>query len=95
MACRYRRRPQARRVIDSGTGRCRLRSVVNEAALFAARRSEDRVHQKDFLDALEKLVLGPARTLVLSPDERERGVYREGGQTSCELQVPGRIWSIE
>jgi len=38
-----------------------LKNLVNEAALLAARRSEDRVHQKDFLDALEKLVLGPAR----------------------------------
>jgi cell division protease FtsH len=66
-----------------------LRNLVNEAALLAARRSEDRVHQKDFLDALEKLVLGPARTLVLSPEERERVAYHEGGHTLCGLLVPG------
>jgi len=66
-----------------------LRNLVNEAALLAARRSEDRVHQKDFLDALEKLVLGPARSVVLSPEERERVAYHEGGHTLCGLLVPG------
>src|SRR5256712_2403539 len=66
-----------------------LRNLVNEAALLAARRSEDRVHQKDFLDALEKLVLGPARNLVVSPAERERVAYHEGGHTILGLLVPG------
>src|SRR6478672_2716698 len=66
-----------------------LRNLVNEAALLAARRNEDRVHQRDFLDALEKLVLGPARSVVLSPAERERVAYHEGGHTLCGLLVPG------
>jgi cell division protease FtsH len=66
-----------------------LRNLVNEAALMAARRNEDRVHQSDFLDALEKLVLGPARTLVMSPSERERVAYHEAGHTILGLIVPG------
>jgi cell division protease FtsH len=66
-----------------------LRNLVNEAALMAARRNEDRVHQKDFLDALEKLVLGPARNLVMTPAERERVAYHEGGHTILGLLVPG------
>src|SRR5207245_8340348 len=66
-----------------------LRNLVNEAALLAARRSEDRVHQKDSLEALEKLVLGPARNLVMSPAERERVAYHEGGHTILGLLVPG------
>jgi len=66
-----------------------LRNLVNEAALLAARRNEDRVHQKDFLDALENLVLGPARNLVMSPAERERVAYHEGGHTILGLLVPG------
>jgi len=66
-----------------------LRNLVNEAALMAARRNEDRVHQKDFLDALEKLVLGPARNLVMTPGERERVAYHEGGHTILGLLVPG------
>ena len=66
-----------------------LRNLVNEAALSAARRNEDRVTQKDFLDALEKLVLGVARNLVMSPAERERVAYHEGGHTILGLLVPG------
>jgi cell division protease FtsH len=65
-----------------------LRNLVNEAALTAARRGEQRVHQDDFLDALEKLVLGPARTLILSPAERERVAYHEGGHTILGLLLP-------
>ena len=66
-----------------------LRNLVNEAALMAARRNEDRVHQSDFLDALEKLVLGAARNVVMSPAERERVAYHEGGHTILGLLVPG------
>jgi cell division protease FtsH len=47
------------------------------------------VHQSDFLDALEKLVLGPARNVVMSPGERERVAYHEGGHTVLGLLVPG------
>src|ERR687885_1650563 len=36
-----------------------LRNLVNEAALLAARREQSAVRQKDFFDALEKIVLGP------------------------------------
>ncbi len=66
-----------------------LRNLVNEAALLAARRGEDAVHQKDFLDALEKIVLGPARPIVLSPTERERVAYHEGGHAILGLILPG------
>jgi len=47
-----------------------LKNLVNEAALLAARREENEVHQKDFLDALEKIVLGPERPLLLSRADR-------------------------
>src|SRR5437868_4513756 len=66
-----------------------LRNLVNEAALMAARRGEDKVQQRDFLDALEKLVLGPARNLVMTPAERERVAYHEGGHTILGMIVPG------
>jgi cell division protease FtsH len=66
-----------------------LRNLVNEAALLAARRGEDQVHHRDFMDALEKLVLGPARAMVMAPAEKERVAYHEGGHTICGLVVPG------
>jgi cell division protease FtsH len=66
-----------------------LRNLVNEAALLAARRDQDEVHHKDFLDALEKIVLGPERQLVMSPEDRGRIAYHEGGHAVLGLLVPG------
>ena len=66
-----------------------LRNLVNEAALLAARRGQEHVEQKDFLDALEKIVLGPERPLLLSPEDRERIAYHEAGHAILGLVVPG------
>src|SRR5215218_6364020 len=66
-----------------------LRNLVNEAALQAARREADAVYHVDFMDALEKLILGPARELLMSQEERERVAYHEGGHTILGLVVPG------
>jgi cell division protease FtsH len=66
-----------------------LRNLVNEAALLAARRQQDAVTQKDFFDALEKIVLGPERPLLLSKDDRERIAYHEGGHAILGLVVAG------
>jgi cell division protease FtsH len=57
--------------------------------LLAARRGQDEVHQKDFLDALEKIVLGPERPLLLSQHDRERVAYHEGGHAILGLVMPG------
>jgi cell division protease FtsH len=66
-----------------------LKNLVNEAALLAARREQNEVHSKDFLDALEKIVLGPERPLLLSRADKERIAYHEGGHTILGLVVPG------
>ena len=66
-----------------------IRNLVNEAALLAARREQDEVHQVDFMDALEKIVLGPERPLLLTQADRERIAYHEGGHTILGLVVPG------
>jgi cell division protease FtsH len=66
-----------------------LKNLVNEAALLAARRDQNEVHHKDFSDALEKIVLGPARPLLLTREDRERIAYHEGGHAILGLVVPG------
>src|SRR5690242_4690637 len=66
-----------------------LRNLVNEAALLAARRAQDQVRQQDFLDALEKIVLGPARPILLTRADRERIAYHEGGHAILGIVVPG------
>lgn len=66
-----------------------LRNLVNEAALLAARRDQDTVRLKDFMDALEKIVLGPERPILLSEHDRERIAYHESGHAILGLLVPG------
>jgi cell division protease FtsH len=66
-----------------------LRNLVNEAALAAARRRGDRVTTRDFGDALEKIVLGTARGIMLSPQEKERTAYHESGHALLGMLTPG------
>jgi cell division protease FtsH len=66
-----------------------LKNLANEAALLAARLRQDEVNQKDFLDSLEKIVLGPERPILLSRADRERIAYHEGGHAILGLVVPG------
>jgi cell division protease FtsH len=66
-----------------------LRNLVNVAALLAARREQDAVRHQDFLDALEKIVLGPERPLLLSRADTERLAAHEGGHALLGLMVPG------
>jgi cell division protease FtsH len=65
-----------------------LKNLVNEAALLAARRGQNEVYQKDFLDSLEKIVLGPERPLLLSRADKERIAYHESGHAILGLVVP-------
>lgn len=66
-----------------------LKNLVNEAALLAARNEEEKVTVKDFLDALEKIVLGPERPILLSKQDRERIAFHESGHAILGLVVPG------
>jgi cell division protease FtsH len=66
-----------------------LANLVNEAALLAARRHHDRVHEDDFSDALERVVLGSERHIVLSAEERERTAYHESGHALLGMLQEG------
>jgi cell division protease FtsH len=66
-----------------------LRNIVNEAALGAARKGETAVSMSDFIEAIEKTLLGSERKLILSPLDRERVAYHESGHALLGLLVPG------
>ncbi|WP_436763853.1 ATP-dependent zinc metalloprotease FtsH [Streptosporangium sp. V21-05] len=66
-----------------------LANLVNEAALLAAKRGNDRVHTPDFADALEKILLGAARAVVIPQDERRRTAYHEAGHALLGMLQPG------
>jgi cell division protease FtsH len=62
-----------------------LANLVNEAALLAARRNLDGVNQQCFLEALDKILLGAERPLVLSEDDLNVVAYHEGGHALAGL----------
>jgi cell division protease FtsH len=66
-----------------------LANLVNEAALLAARRNHDVVEEADFTDALERIVLGAERQVMLSPEDRRRTAYHEGGHALVGMLTEG------
>jgi cell division protease FtsH len=66
-----------------------LANLVNEAALVAARRRQDVVHQRDLTDALEKVQLGAARHVVIPEAQRRRTAYHEAGHALIGMLQPG------
>jgi cell division protease FtsH len=66
-----------------------LRNLVNEAALSAARHGRHAVQREDFTDALERIVLGAARRILISEDERQRTAYHESGHALLGMLQPG------
>jgi cell division protease FtsH len=63
--------------------------IVNEAALFAARRDHAAVEQRDVTDAIEKIVLGAERQVVMTDADRERTAYHESGHALVGMLTPG------
>src|SRR5207253_2992228 len=66
-----------------------LANLVNEAALLAARRGHDQVQEADFTDALEKIVLGAERKVMMTEADRRRTAYHEGGHALVGMLTPG------
>jgi cell division protease FtsH len=66
-----------------------LANLVNEAALLAARRTQEVVRQRDLTDALEKVQLGAARNVVIPDSERRRTAYHEAGHALIGMLQPG------
>src|SRR6184192_1705014 len=66
-----------------------LANLANEAALLAARRDHDVVEEADFTDALERIVLGAERKVMMSPEDRRRTAYHEGGHAIVGMLTEG------
>ena len=63
-----------------GFSGAQLANLVNEAALFAARRNKNSVDMNDFEEAKDKLYMGPERkSMVLREEERRATAYHEAG----------------
>jgi cell division protease FtsH len=66
-----------------------LANLVNEAALLAAKRNHDKVSQEDFTAALERIVLGAARSVMLTEEDRRRTAVHEAGHAIVGMLTPG------
>src|SRR3954464_5667929 len=66
-----------------------LANLVNEAALFAARRNKRLVDMQDFEDAKDKIFMGPERkSMVMREEERRNTAYHESGHAVIAKLLP-------
>jgi cell division protease FtsH len=66
-----------------------LANLVNEAALFAARRSKRLVDMEDFEHAKDKIYMGAERrSMVMPEDERITTAYHEAGHSVVAYKLP-------
>ena len=73
-----------------GFSGAQLANLVNEAALFAARRNKKSVDMNDFEDAKDKLYMGPERkSMVIREEERRATAYHEAGHALVAELLPG------
>ncbi|HNW44225.1 MAG TPA: AAA family ATPase [Elusimicrobiales bacterium] len=66
-----------------------VENIIKEAALIAARSSRDMVTYEDISSAIERIELGVAHRLTMTPREREMTAFHEAGHlTSLYLTHP-------
>ena len=66
-----------------------LANVVNEAALLAAKRDKQQIFQEEFLESIEKVLLGPEKkSHLLTKDEKEIAAYHESGHALVSSSLP-------
>ena len=66
-----------------------LENLVNEAALYAAKRNKEKVEMADFEDAKDKVYMGLERkSKVIKDEDRKTTAYHEGGHALVARFLP-------
>ncbi len=66
-----------------------LSNLANEAAILAARRDRKKINQTDFLESIEKVMLGPERrSHILNEREKKIAAYHEAGHALVSASLP-------
>lgn len=66
-----------------------LENVINEAAILTAKNEEKVVSQKNVLESIEKVLLGPEkRSKIIGKEEKEIAAYHEAGHAIVASFVP-------
>jgi cell division protease FtsH len=66
-----------------------LRNLTNEAALLATREGKNKIDRQDFERAADRVMIGPKREEILSPEDKRRTAYHEAGHALVTWLVPG------
>jgi len=66
-----------------------LENLVNEAVLLASRKGRKRVRMEDFEEAKDKVMMGMARKVAISEDEKRLIAYHETGHALVAKLMPG------
>lgn len=66
-----------------------LESLMNEAAILAARRDKKKIDQKDLIDSIEKVMIGPERkSHLFTEEEKKITAYHEAGHAIVSSVLP-------
>lgn len=72
-----------------GLAGAELRNIINEAAIFAARNGQKTINQKNIIEAIEKVIMGPEKkSRILSEKERKITAYHETGHAIIGHLLP-------
>ncbi len=66
-----------------------LRNLTNEAALLATREGKNKIDRQDFERAADRILIGPKREEVLTPEDKRRTAYHEAGHALVTWLEPG------
>ena len=66
-----------------------IENMVNEAAILAARRNKQIITQKEFEEAIDRVIAGPERkSRLISPEEKKIVAYHEAGHAVVMNAMP-------
>jgi len=74
--------------LTAGFSGADLENLLNESAIFAARRSKRTIGLLEFQDAFDRIVMGPERkSRVMSEEDKETVAYHEAGHAVVSFQL--------
>lgn len=66
-----------------------LENIINEAAILTAKNEEKSISQKNILESIEKVLLGPEKkSRIIGAEEKEIAAYHEAGHAVVASFVP-------
>ncbi len=74
--------------LTAGFSGADLENLINEAAIFAARRDQKTIGLLEFQDAFDRVVMGPERkSRVMSEEDKETVAYHEAGHAVVSFNL--------